>query len=65
MAMAVLRYNAPHIARSGDAAMDAGRALVSICLAVLSLFLIASGVRSVEGAGVVHAGERQTNQPGA
>jgi hypothetical protein len=54
VAIPVLWINAQHIEPSGDAATLAVRAFASICLATLSLFLIASGLKSREAAGIIN-----------
>jgi len=57
LAIAAL-FSATHIEPSGDAAKLI-HVFGSICIAALSLFLIASGVRAVEAAGVTSAGDQR------
>ena len=63
LAISDLRLNAPHIEPSDDAATLAARAFGSVCIAALSLFLIASGVRAIEAAGVTSAGDQKQSEP--
>jgi Mn2+/Fe2+ NRAMP family transporter len=67
VAILVVRLNAPQIEPSGDAATLAVRALGSICLAALSLFLIAFGLKAREGTGVTSprasAGDQRRSEP--
>jgi Mn2+/Fe2+ NRAMP family transporter len=62
LAISALRLNAPHIEPSYDAATLA-HVFGSICIAVLSLFLIASGVRALEATGVTSAGDQKKSEP--
>ena len=62
LAMFDLWLNASHIDPSYDAATLA-HVFVSICIAALSLFLIASGVRAGEAIGVISGGDQKQSEP--
>jgi hypothetical protein len=62
LAISALWLNAPHIERPYDAA-TLSLVFGSICIAALSLFLIASGVRALEATGVTSAGDQKQSEP--
>ena len=59
--MFVLWLNAPPMEPSGAAPSMAIRAFGSICIAALSLFLIASALKAVEAVRLTSAGDQKQN----
>jgi len=62
LAISALRLNVPHIEPSYDAATLA-HVFGSICIAALSLFLIASGIRALEATRVNSGGDQKQSEP--